>query len=108
MEVKQFPIDIQIGTFQNENDIELWMNNQWHFNNEIIEFTPIDYCLIQHSPFIYTESIDDIITRYSLFKTHGIISFSNNYDEMPAKWIDILNLIDIELNKAREQKAKIK
>ena len=107
MESKEFPIDTQIGTFKNEHDLELWLNDQWIHNNKVVEFLPIDYCLIKHSPFIYTDNIQEILNRYSLFKNYGVISFSNNYDEMPAKWIDALTLIDIELSKAQKEKSRI-
>ena len=96
MEVREFPIKTQIGTFNNEADIEAWMCSD--------DFVPMEYGFIKHSPFIYTDNIQEILDRYSLFKSHGIISYSNNYDEMPSIWVDALILIDSELGKAREMK----
>ena len=106
MEAKTFPIETQIGTFKNEYDLELWMHDKWIHNSKVVEFTPYDYGLIKHSSFIYTEGVVDVLNRYAMFK-HGIISFSNNYDEMPIKWIETLILIDNELPKAMEAKKRI-
>lgn len=57
--------------------------------------------------YVYTPEVNDIMARYSLFKTHNVHSFGSLYDELPALWVDCLNLIGNEADKAVECKRKI-
>ena len=55
MEIKEFPINTQVGIFNDDDDLQIWLNNG----------EPFDYCLIRHAPFIYTPFISEILQRYN-------------------------------------------
>ena len=45
-----------------------------------------------------------MIRRYNLYKTFQIYSYGQNYDELPAFWIDALEIIDFNMKRAMEVK----
>ena len=49
---------------------------------------------------VFTEEINEWISRYNLLKNYGISSYGNVYENMPAKWIDILQTIDSNITKS--------
>ena len=98
MDNKEFPLKTQIWTFENESYIDKWLTSQ--DNSGIYG---IDYALKAHAPYLYTDSIQDSLARYS-FQKKGYISYSNLYDDLPALWVETVSLIDSELEKAMEKK----
>jgi len=57
---------------------------------------------------VYTEEVNDWIGRYNMLKNYSITSYEKHYDDMPAKWVDILHIIDSNLNKARKSYSDYK
>jgi hypothetical protein len=37
----------------------------------------------------------------------NIYSYSNNFDEVPSRWISMLNFIDNEINAARKERQRL-
>ena len=42
-----------------------------------------------------------------MLKNYKFYSYSQNLDELPAKWIDVITLIDEELMKAQKEKERL-
>ena len=102
MGVQKFPLNTQIGTFEDEEDIIKWMLKQ-----EDSQVLAIDYfAFIKHSPLIFTPLVNEYIMRYNLLKTFNINSYGNVLDELPALWVDALNVMESEYNKAVSCKNK--
>jgi len=100
MEVQRFPLDTQIGNFNNESQVEAWLLTQ-----DDSKVMSIDYMtFIKHSSLIYTPEINEYIMRYNLLKNHNIHSYGNVLDDLPAKWVDVLNLLESEYHKATAAK----
>ena len=49
--------------------------------------------------YIFTERISDLLTRYNMHK-QGILSYGNVYDDLPCFWIEALQLMNMEEQKA--------
>jgi len=102
LEKREFPLDTQIGIFENEQDI-----NQWLLNNNESGY-PHDYAaFIKSSEVIYTPQIQEYLIRYKMQKEHNIFSYSQNFDNVPAEWIDLLSWIDICMGEALQEKQKL-
>jgi len=92
------PLKTQIGIFHNEEEIASWL----YYQNDSSIYA-FDYIkLIKYAPFIYTDFTQEVLLRYSLFKNHNVYSFSNKFEELPAWWIDTINLLDSEYIKAEK------
>lgn len=103
LERREFPLDTQIGRFENEKDVE-----QWLIKNDEPAY-PHDYAaLIKASQVIYTPQIEEYLIRYKMQKQYNIYSYSQNFDEIPADWIDMLGFIDGCINEALEEKERLK
>ncbi len=100
MQIKQFPIETQIGIFQNEKDIDGWLQNQTES-----KIYGIDYCFIAYPPYIFTPFIQECLTRYN-FQQKGYTSYSNHFDDLPAIWVETVSLIDSEFAKAKGKEKK--
>jgi len=104
MEVKNFPIVTQIGIFNNEQEIASWLtyrNNSEYYAQDYIAF-------INHSPFIYTDFTEECLARYNLQKNYNVKSYGETFEEIPAWWVDILNLIDSEIIRATQERQRQK
>jgi len=102
LEKREFPLNTQIGTFENEQDVERWL-----LTNEESNF-PFDYgYLIKASQVIYTPQIQEYLIRYKMQKEYNIFSYSQNFDEIPADWVDMLSWIDICMNEALKEKRRL-
>ena len=102
MEIKEFPIITQIGTFHNEQEIDAWLSAQ------TTEYYPQEYCAtIKSHSYIYTDWIEEQLLRYKYFREFSIPSYSVIFDDLPAVWIDTLTLMDSEIKKATEAKRKL-
>jgi hypothetical protein len=102
LEPKEFPLQTQIGTFENEQDVE-----QWILTNQDTAY-PFDYgYLIKASQVIYSPEIEEYLVRYKMQKEYNIFSYSQNFDEIPADWIDMLNYMDVCVNEALEEKKRL-
>lgn len=100
LDFNDFPITSQIGIFNNEDDIWAWIDK-----NENSQVLAIDYfTFIRYAPLIQTEDIGEYLMRYRLLKEHNLYSYGQLVDDLPAIWVDVINLIDSEIAKA--QKAK--
>jgi hypothetical protein len=101
MEIRSFPIQTPYGTFT-EDELEKFVART-DLSGELYH----DYAaFVYHEPFIFTTEVRDFIQRYNLLKNHGIYSYSQNLDELPAKWVDVILLIDCEYQKATEDKKQ--
>ncbi len=102
MEIKEFPIHTQIGTFNNGQDIDAWLSAQTS------EYYPQEYCAtIKSHSYIYNDFVEEQLLRYKYLREFGIVSYSNVFDELPAVWIDTLTLMDAEIKKATEAKRSL-
>ena len=65
----------------------------------------VDYMtFIRHSPPIYTEEIGEYLMRYRMLNQHNIYSYGNVFDDLPAKWVDVLTIMESEIPKAEKAK----
>ena len=92
------PVTTQLGVFHNDEELASWLTYQ---NDSSIY--AYDYIkLICNPDFIYTNFTNEVLTRYALFKNYNVYSYSNKFEELPARWIDMLGILDSEYNKAME------
>ena len=102
MQIQSFPLDTQIGKFNNESEVEEWLLAQ-----DDTQVMSIDYLtFIRHSSLIFTPEINEYIMRYNLLKNHNIHSYGNVLDELPGRWVDALNIMESEYHKALAAKGK--
>ena len=74
LEQRDFPLDTQIGYFENEKDVEQWLLT----NKE--QGYPHDYAaFIKSSQVIYTPQIQEYLIRYKMQKSYNIYSYSQNF-----------------------------
>ncbi len=103
---KEFPFNTQLDPpfdiIENEDKLDLWLFEQKDENY------PYDYgYLIKDSDYIYTPSVADKLRRYKLQKEFGIYSYSKKFEDIPAIWIDMLNIISSEIPKALKEKNRL-
>jgi len=102
LEKREFPMQTQIGYFENEQDVEQWLLS----NTE--KCYPHDYAaFIKSSDIIYTPQIQEYLIRYKMQKQYNIFSYSQNFDDVPADWIDMLGWIDVCMSEALEEKQRL-
>ena len=102
LERRDFPLDTQIGVFENEKDVE-----QWLIKNDEPGY-PHEYAAcIKASQVIYTRQIEEYLLRYKMQKQYNIYSYSQNFDEIPADWIDMLPFMDMCITEALEEKKRL-
>jgi hypothetical protein len=102
LEPREFPLDTQIGRFENEQEVE-----QWLLTNDEPAY-PHEYAaLIKASQIIYTPQIAEYLIRYRMQKDYNIYSYSQNFDEIPADWIEMLPYMDMCVNEAIEEKKRL-
>jgi len=54
-----------------------------------------DYCLeVKDFEFVFTSEILELLRRYKFFKEYKITSYSTHYDDLPAVWLDALQIMD--------------
>jgi len=99
MTATEYPIQTQIGTYNNDADLDAFLAAR---NDSAI--LAYDYSLIAYAPYIYTPEITEYLTRYKMQKNHGLQSYGNRFEDVPAVWVDVLGLIDAEIEKAMEEK----
>lgn len=102
LEQREFPLQTQIGIFRDEKDVETWLIT----NTE--PSYPHDYAAcIKASQVIFTPQIEEYLIRYKMQKQYNIYSYSQNFDKIPADWIDMLSYIDSCVNEALEEKKRL-
>ena len=102
IEPKEYPLHTQIGTFETMQDVEKWL-----LTNEEPAY-PYDYAaLIKDSSVIITPKIEEYLIRYKMQKQYNIYSYSQNFDEIPADWLDMLSWLDICVGEALEEKQRL-
>lgn len=102
LEKTEFPIQTQIGLFENEKDVEKWLL----LNTE--DGYPHDYAtFIKDSAIIYTPEIQEYLIRYKMQKEYNIYSYSQNFDEIPADYLEMLAWIDTCIKTALEEKQRL-
>ena len=102
MRERQFPIETQIGTFQNEEDLDRWLLK----SDDSVEYAYDYCCFVQHASYIYTSFVAIILNRFQLFQK-GIQSFGDIYEDLPAWWVDVINFMPEEIEKVTKFKTKI-
>jgi hypothetical protein len=55
---------------------------------------------------VFTPEINEWIHRYNMLKNNNVHSYGSLYDELPAKWVDILSLVENNYQKAMKAKNK--
>lgn len=54
-----------------------------------------DYCLeVQDFEFPFTPKILEWLRRYKYFKEYKITSYGTHYDDLPAFWLDAVDIMD--------------
>jgi len=95
-------LDTQIGRFDSEKEVDEWL-----LTNEDPSY-PHDYgYLIKASQCIYSRQIEEYLIRYKMQKQYNIFSYSQNFEEIPADWIDMLPYIDGCVSEALEEKKRL-
>ena len=65
----------------------------------------VDYItFIRYAPLIYTDEIGEYLMRYKMLRKYNIKSYGDVLDDLPAVWVDVLDLIDTEAEKAMKCK----
>jgi len=99
LEQREFPLNTQIGMFANEQEVEQWI---------LTDGDPYEYAsLIKVSQTIYSPQIAEYLIRYKMQKQHNIYSYSQNFDEIPAEWIDMLSYIEMCVDEATKEKQRL-
>jgi hypothetical protein len=102
LEKREFPLNTQIGYFENEKDVETWL-----IQNRDKGY-PHDYAaFIKDASIIYTPEVQEYLIRYKMQKNYNIYSYSQNFDEIPADYLDMLAWIDVCMNEALEEKQRL-
>jgi len=103
LEKKEYPLSTQIGVFETREDVE-----QWLLTNNDVGY-PHEYAAcIKDAQAIYSPQIEEYLIRYKMQKQYNIYSYSQNFEEIPAEWIDLLPYIDMCVNEALEEKKRLK
>jgi hypothetical protein len=103
-EEREFPFYSyqRLELFTCNADIDRWVLSQNH------EYYPHEYCaLIKCEKYIFTPAIQEYLLRYKMQANFNIYSYSNNFDEIPSRWISMLNYIDNEINAARKERQRL-
>ena len=99
LEPREFPLETQLGTLENEQAVEKWL---------LEDGDPHEYAaLIKASQVIYNPEVNEYLMRYKMQKQYNIYSYSQNFDEIPADYIDMLGYIDVCVNEALEEKKRL-
>ena len=102
LEPREFPLNTQVGYFEDEKSVETWL-----LNNDDPGY-PHDYAAcIKASQVILSPRIEEYLIRYKMQKHYNIYSYSQNFDEIPADWIEMLSYIDGCVNEALEEKKRL-
>jgi hypothetical protein len=66
-----------------------------------------DFCVESRDwDYIFSGRVPEILRRYRFLKEYGITSFGKHYDELPAYWVDALEIMDTNYNMAIEWQRK--
>jgi hypothetical protein len=101
--VREYPIKTQIGYFPNREGLEEWFE-EWKPGTEIEAY--FDFTLISDWKFIFTPDVEMCFSRHGMQNRFGVYSYSQRFDDLPAKWIDILVIIDNAMQAANESIRK--
>ena len=102
LEPKGYPLDTQIGRFDNEKEVEEWL-----LTNEDVAY-PHEYAaIIKDSTVIYSPQIAEYLLRYKMQKQYNIYSYSQVFEEIPADWIDLLPFMDMTIAEALKEKERL-
>ena len=87
----------KIGDFENEQALIDWLLKQEDSNDYAVDYL----AFIRHN--ILTPEIYEYLFRYKMLNK-GIHSYSNVLDDMPAIYVDVLQVIESEVQKAMKAK----
>lgn len=66
-----------------------------------------DFCLESKDfDFIFSGRVPELLKRFQLLKEFGITSYGTHYDDLPAFWVDALELMNNSYNQAVEWERK--
>ena len=94
------------GVYQKEikagrQDAETWLQKEFKTNQEMF----FDYCLeVDDFEYILDRKTSDYLRRFRLFKDYNVHSYSNIYDELPAVWIDVMDILTLNYKLAMDCK----
>lgn len=54
--------------------------------------------------FVFDRHTIDLLRRFRFFKDHGIFSYSEKYDDLPAFWADAIDIMATNYKLALEAK----
>lgn len=85
--------------FTCDEDIDKWLIDDGNVHS---------YCaLIKSESYIFTPQIQEYLIRYKMQNNFGITSYSSSFEEVPARWIDMLNFIETEIQSASKEKQRL-
>jgi|GEM_PF-1919040 len=66
-----------------------------------------DYCTqVKDAEFIFTPKVLELLRRHKYLKQYGITSYGKHYDDLPAFWLDAVDIMDYNYNMADEWRRK--
>ena len=110
LEQKEYPINTQlrnqstgepIGAFYSKDEIRDYLSE----STQRLVYCE-DYCtFIKDAEYIFTPEISDLLSRYQM-QENGYISYSKLYDDLPARWIEIIRVIKGTMVDAMKEQAR--
>ena len=89
---KNYPVQAIDGTILNNNeDLEKWFAN-WNEQYPGIYYADFSASVAQWN-FIYDNNIKEWLMRYKLHNKNNIHSFASLFEDLPAKWVDLISFI---------------
>lgn len=84
-------------------DVEKWiLEKQYKLTEELF----FDFCLIGHWSYIFDSKIEEWLMRYNALQ-NNIPSYSLLFDDLPAVWVEVINIISSETTKAIKKKREL-
>lgn len=83
-------------------DADEWLKNK-DCNSQELYF---DFCVFSNDfSKIFTPQINELLTRHKWLKDYHITSYGTDFDNLPAYFIDAMELIDRNIIEAMESKS---
>ena len=84
-------------------DADDWLKENDKYGEELY----YDFCLESNDfPGIFTPDVNEYLTRHKMLKDYNISSFATEFDNLPAIWVDAIEIIDVNVTKAMEAKNR--
>ena len=88
---------------ERRQDPDKWIANKQYDTEQELFF---DFAIeVNDFRWVFSTDIMNIMRRYKMLKEHNIISYSNLYDEIPAPFIEAIEIIEHNQAEARKMKS---